>query len=74
VASDSHLEGRALILGVHQAGSTPIPADRLTPAAQLLPDLARAVDPVVVVEHLEDLDSELGVADRRADGCRLLAA
>ena len=24
VASDSHLEGRALILGVHQAGSTPV--------------------------------------------------
>jgi hypothetical protein len=23
VASDSHLEGRALILGVHQTGSTP---------------------------------------------------
>jgi hypothetical protein len=30
VASDSHLEGRALILGVHQTGSTPVPGSGVT--------------------------------------------
>jgi hypothetical protein len=30
VASDSHLEGKALILGVHQTGSTPAALGRQT--------------------------------------------
>src|SRR5512132_36718 len=52
--------------GAHQPGD-PVPADQLALAAQLAPELAGAVDLVVVVEHPEDLGGELGVA---AGPCR----